>query len=499
MDGFTFNPILSEIQGHIQSMSPDAQAVVAKMGGNAQAPSTASPSAAPVIPHGMLLPQPDDGPPQGTISMESPAPSLSGFPTSTPPTVKAPRGTIEGDTNERGMLLGQKPGVENIAHNVEGSRFGQAHPFLGKLLGGAAEGAGMVGDTLLHAAAPGLERMVPGTEGNYSRNLGRANTALTQDTENAQKEAQAANENATAGKTNAETPEVAPEAEAKIGAENATAGHENAETANLQNPAPKYEETPSGPMMIHPDGTAQHVTVDGKPIGAPVKLTYQTVDAADGPHVYGVDEKGNKVVDLGKHYERPAVAVNAGEKEGQNFFVPDGKGGTKMIRVKPGEPVPAGAQTAPGLNSTNTPTMTQRTAAGRAETVLEMAPEVLARIDATAKEIGPLSGRWDKFMQGTVGAPDAPMAELRSDLLMMSSAVALAHAQGRLPENLRQEFDHAINAPQQSPENLKATIQTMLPWLQKMQEQAHPNQAQPQGGGDAENWVRGADGKLVKQ
>ena len=54
---------------------------------------------------------------------------------------------------------------------------------------------------------------------------------------------------------------------------------------------------------------------------------------------------------------------------------------------------------------------------------------------------------------------------------MLSSAVALAHAVGRLPENLRLEFDHMINAPQQTPENIKTTINHVLPWLQKMQEQ----------------------------
>jgi hypothetical protein len=63
---------------------------------------------------------------------------------------------------------------------------------------------------------------------------------------------------------------------------------------------------------------------------------------------------------------------------------------------------------------------------------------------------------------------------------MMSSAVALAHAQGRLPENLRQEFDHAINAPNQTPENLKATINTMIPWLQQVQSQGErPGAQQP--------------------
>lgn len=74
-------------------------------------------------------------------------------------------------------------------------------------------------------------------------------------------------------------------------------------------------------------------------------------------------------------------------------------------------------------------------------------------------------------MQGKLGSNDPDFAALRSDLLMMSSAVALAHAQGRLPENLREEFDHAINAPQQTAANLKATIQTMIPWLQQVQSQ----------------------------
>jgi hypothetical protein len=127
-----------------------------------------------------------------------------------------------------------------------------------------------------------------------------------------------------------------------------------------------------------------------------------------------------------------------------------------------------------------------------------MAPEVLSRIDAMAPKLGPMEGRWNEFMQGKVGADDPDFAALRSDLLMMSSAVALAHAQGRLPENLREEFDSAINAPKQTPANLKATISTMLPWLQKMQEQGKPNAPQS-GGATAENWVRGADGKLVKQ
>jgi hypothetical protein len=126
-----------------------------------------------------------------------------------------------------------------------------------------------------------------------------------------------------------------------------------------------------------------------------------------------------------------------------------------------------------------------------------MAPEVLARIDALAPKLGPLEGRWNEFMQGKVGGDDPDFAALRSDLLMMSSAVALAHAQGRLPENLREEFDNAINAPKQTPANLKATINTMLPWLTQMQKQGQPNAPQTQG--NSEVWTRDASGKVVKQ
>jgi hypothetical protein len=67
-------------------------------------------------------------------------------------------------------------------------------------------------------------------------------------------------------------------------------------------------------------------------------------------------------------------------------------------------------------------------------------------------------GHWNDFMQGKVGLDNPNFAQLRADLLLYSSSVALAHAQGRLPENLREEFDHMINSPKQSPENLKAII-----------------------------------------
>jgi hypothetical protein len=162
---------------------------------------------------------------------------------------------------------------------------------------------------------------------------------------------------------------------------------------------------------------------------------------------------------------------------------PSQAGGYDAQAVRPGSHIAPGAVTVSGMNTVDTPTTQQRSASGRAATVVAMAPEVLSRIDALAPKLGPIEGRWNEYMQGKVGSDDPDFAALRSDLLMMSSAVALAHAQGRLPENLREEFDRAINAPKQTPENLKATINAMLPWLQQMQSQGQPNQrgTSPQG------------------
>ena len=196
------NPILAEIQG----LSPEAKGALG-MAGHAIAASSQPATPAP----GMLLPHPDM--PQSPPSLPPPTPQLVMGPKRGQEVMSngqaTPIGSVMGDTAERSRLLAEKPGVENIAHDVEGSRIGQAHPFLGKLLGGVAEGAGMVGDTLLHAAAPGLERTIPGTEGNYARNLGRADTALTQDENNAEKEAQT-------GDLQSQTAERAADAEAKL-------------------------------------------------------------------------------------------------------------------------------------------------------------------------------------------------------------------------------------------------------------------------------------------
>lgn len=295
------NPILTEIQGRLQSMSPQAQAVIARMAPQTSSVSSTVQPASPAP--GMLLP-PSDVPPQGP-------------------------GTISGDTATRSTLLGQKPGIENIAHDVEGSRLGQAHPFLGKLLGGAAEGAGMVGDTLLHAVSPRLESLVPGSEGNYSRNLGRANTALTQDEFNAGKEADT-------GEATARTGLIGEQAAAEPQAAADTHAQSGATTANLQSETRDRDATTDqGPSLAisYSQRVNQVIRAGGDPNTDPIvqyladaitnvqkqatpppgtKVIQREVGGK--PHNFLIDERtGADIKDEGETGEKPAtVNVNAG-------------------------------------------------------------------------------------------------------------------------------------------------------------------------------------------
>lgn len=166
----------------------------------------------------------------------------------------------------------------------------------------------------------------------------------------------------------------------------------------------------------------------------------------------------------------------------------------KLVRVEPGGAVPEGALTPTQAGAQNAPTMQQRNVAGQAQLVHEQMPEVIQNIDRMKDKLGPIAGRWNDFMQGKIGTENPDFAALRADLLMMSSAVALMHARGRLPENLREEFDHAINAPKQTADNLKAVLGKIDQWTTKSM-QLGGKKAETPTAGAARKYNR-ATGKL---
>jgi hypothetical protein len=472
------NPILSEIQG----LSPAAKGALGMAGHTLPTPdANASATAPPTIAPGMLLPHSDAGPSPGPISMGDSVPSLSSF-SSTQPSVKAPLGTIQGDTTARGSLLGHGAGVENIAHDVEGSRLGQAHPFLGKLLGGLAEGGGLLGDTLLHAAAPGLERNVPGTEGNYVRNLNRADTALTQDVGNAQKQAQTASENATAAKTNAETPEVAPEAEARIGVQNATAGHENAETAALTNPKGEWKELTGftgangEPLEINGStGETRPVATQGakatnKKEATPQQETYDSLIAGGMTPIQAYE----------KIREKPAgTTVNTGTWT----LDEDENGKPTLFNTKTGETKAAPA----GIQKSGTHAKAQAAEAGPRQ-ALEYANDYGSRSLHTGPGDEALM---EKFFELAKPSTGFRMSQPQIDMLK--------NAQSWM-SGLEAHLRHATTGTWFSDEQRGQIVGTMqdLAKAKGLDAQGQPN-AQTGNATAAENWVRGPDGKLVKQ
>jgi hypothetical protein len=156
------------------------------------------------------------------------------------------------------------------------------------------------------------------------------------------------------GKTEEETAEMPGKATSEEGLQGAEQAHTEAETGQLKNPGPEVHDTEEGPLLINRQtGAAQHVTVDGQPVGPKLKLTQsQPVDGPDGkPHTYMLDDKGNKVVDLGVHYERP-INVNAGSEK--NFWsVPQPDGSHKVISLKAGDTIPNGAVSLSGQSTEN--------------------------------------------------------------------------------------------------------------------------------------------------
>jgi hypothetical protein len=104
------------------------------------------------------------------------------------------RGTVSGDTANRTAVLNKQPWDQTISSNIQNSKFGQAHPTGGKILGGVAQ----IGGSVLDALIPrGIASRLPFTEAGHAHQLGQANTALTGSETAAKDEAQTASLEAT--------------------------------------------------------------------------------------------------------------------------------------------------------------------------------------------------------------------------------------------------------------------------------------------------------------
>lgn len=336
-----------------------------------------------------------------------------------------------------------------------------------------------VGNVAGDIAAPGTMALIPGTGLNNELQYDRAVR------ENAGLHAQDMQEQDAASRRSLEGAQAAQEAEATREMPGKTAAEEALQSAQAyraihplatsafdlwlqQNPTGTAQDYNN--MMAHPLSQEQADSMNKiwDPIaqknGLPLGQFKAGTPAADANVL---SASLNNVISRGQGAQRVTIEQQVADQK-VPMLAPDGKGGFTLQYVQPGQTITPGSMTPTQGGGVNAPTTTEKNAGAQGQLVHEQIPMLLKEIDQNASQMGPILGHWNEFMQGKIGLDNPQYAELRANLMMAASAVALAHARGRLPENLREEFDKMINAPQQSPANLKATLQAIDPWMVKM-------------------------------
>lgn len=266
-----------------------------------------------------------------------------------------------------------------------------------------------------------------------------------------------------------------------------------------QHPTWQHLETDQGIFALNPKtNELMPLTYQGKPLQKPAPKP----EKPDTPEQQYIDEyqkthQGASIAEAERHYtldtQRPPQIAPV------MMMVPNANGGATATAVHPGQTIAPGATTTSQFGSENVPTSQQRNAAGRAQLVLQSIPDVLKDLDENKEQLGPGMGRFNDIYSGKVGAPNPQFAGLMSDLKLMGTAVALAHAQGRMSNELLNEFNSMIASPQQSPENIKAVLGKVQNFMERSAQQGKftPQSAATEGAGKVDYVFK--DGKLVKQ
>lgn len=88
---------------------------------------------------------------------------------------------VQAHKDERNRIISSGSGISQISNKIQGTQFGQNHPILSKVLGGAAQGIATLGDVGLSAVAPSLAINLPGTAYHHQMLLNQANRTDAQD------------------------------------------------------------------------------------------------------------------------------------------------------------------------------------------------------------------------------------------------------------------------------------------------------------------------------
>jgi hypothetical protein len=116
-------------------------------------------------------------------------------------------------------------------------------------------------------------------------------------------------------------------------------------------------------------------------------------------------------------------------------------------------------------NDPNKLTVMMRTQKQQAQATLPAIDRALDETEKVANLLGPAAGRWSAFMQGEIGAPSPEYAHYADEIGFISTAVTLAHARGRMSNELFEHFQKMFDAGKQAPENMIQALNVAREWL----------------------------------
>lgn len=119
-------------------------------------------------------------------------------------------------------------------------------------------------------------------------------------------------------------------------------------------------------------------------------------------------------------------------------------------------------------------TNTMKTMKQQAQSTLPGIDRALDETEKMASKLGPVEGRWNAFMTTDVGRADPEFSHYMDEIGMVSSAVTLAHARGRMSNELFEHFQKMFDAGKQAPENMIQALTVAKEWLTEYARMGEP-------------------------
>jgi hypothetical protein len=138
-------------------------------------------------------------------------------------------------------------------------------------------------------------------------------------------------------------------------------------------------------------------------------------------------------------------------------------------------------------------TNTMKTMKQQAQSTLPGIDRALDETEKVAGLLGPGEGRWNEFWQGKVGVSDPKFAHYKDEIALVSSAVTLAHARGRMSNELFEHFQKMFDVGKQAPENMIQALNVAKEWLT---EYAHMGET-PAASGETPQRPKGVPNEAV--